>query len=179
MNDEQLLRVAIVSNPAEDDPRLRYADLLRERDHVEHAEFIEQSVRSPEDHVHHFPPGHQAFVMLDRRDGSPEPVPVWCAEAFDGVAFTVRRGFADGVTCTAANWIGFGDALTCDYPITSVALTAWPAFQRPHYHGDGRYHLTLGGFNDGNAPSGIGRTVQEAIISALNVRWPDISFTMD
>ncbi len=37
-----------------------------------------------------------------------------------------RRGFVRALTCTAADWLGHGDAITAAQPIEEVTLTTWP-----------------------------------------------------
>jgi uncharacterized protein (TIGR02996 family) len=127
MNDGPLLLRAIIDNPAEDTPRLMYADWLQENRQDEHAGYIRSSIAVPQQFAHVFPPGAAAMTILHRREGGHlVPVPILHASPMPGVSYTVRRGFVESVTCTAADWLAHGDAISREHPITQVRLTTWP-----------------------------------------------------
>lgn len=146
--DGDLLLKAILENPAEDTPRLVYADWLEEQGQGERAAFIREAVQYP----------HCEFVRLTGGDpfqllGIPEPgrgvvvgppsddplvndanrrTWMWGeTEDFGCVVhdmvreldYRVDRGFVCGVRCKSEAWLKWADALTAAHPVERVTLT--------------------------------------------------------
>lgn len=130
MSDGNALLKAILANPAEDTPRLMYADWLQENGQQERAEFIRRGVKKPGsmfvDNVPHLIAERGVGQFLDRWSRlvvrgwlPPPPIGQRCNVRF-------RRGFADQVACPAAWWLTHGDTICAAHPVERVTLTTWP-----------------------------------------------------
>jgi uncharacterized protein (TIGR02996 family) len=105
----------IVANPADDTPRLVYADWLDEHGDPGRAEFIRASLRSPEDPV-----------VADLR----QPLPAGCLVRQEltrlrGLGVTAalfRRGFVEEVELPCAAFVKHAAALFAAAPVTRVTL---------------------------------------------------------
>ena len=120
MTDLDALLAEIIAHPAEDTPRLAYADCLEEQGDDWYAQFIRDQIAGVPRAV-----PRSAVVPL-------EPLVGLCVGTYpDGGIVTghgsavFRRGFADEVTCPAGNWLAHGHAARRLYPITRVNLTTW------------------------------------------------------
>ena len=178
MSDLDALLAEIIAHPAEDTPRLAYADCLEERGAGRHAQFIRDQVAGVPRAV-----PRSAVVPL-------EPLLGLCVGTYpDGGIVTgrgsvvFRRGFADEVTCAAEDWLRHGRDVRRLHPITRVNLTTWYPEYRVEMttgtpfvltpHGD---PLTDGSLLDG--PRFGGRTYREASCDALAACYPGVAFTL-
>jgi uncharacterized protein (TIGR02996 family) len=117
-----LLR-AVIDEPADDLPRLAYADWLEETGRPEWAErpeYIRLMLRHPRraDHVEYWRGNAAGSPVLQWPDsvyaltgGNPAPEPAW------------RRGFVAGLRCTLAEWLAHGPALAAAHPLQEVRLS--------------------------------------------------------
>lgn len=147
MIDEATLLRAILAEPERDEPRLLYADFLRERGEWDRAEFIDVQIElaqmnrlgaagsmSPEtDHkialrrrerelwhklpVQPFIPGEGRWALGLTMDGT-------TPDAGSRYA-TVRRGFTDGVRVPLSWWLAHGPAVVRSTPLREVRLPSW------------------------------------------------------
>jgi uncharacterized protein (TIGR02996 family) len=161
MTDRHALLAAVIANPADDTPRLVFADWCEENGEEPRAEYIRWSIRSG--WVHQFAMGDAAQVDVDldgterarqhmesiacEIQGAPKktyiPIkPLRFADPIPGVKWTVRRGFADGVWITAEDWGRLGDELVERYPIQSVQLMTRLRFD---WHVVGNYRSGIPG----------------------------------
>lgn len=160
MDDGALLLRAILENPAEDTPRLAYADWLKERgeprghqrgDYVRYA--LSYDWHAAEDGnpygadageeyplkfdvwpYQQWPDSVHRLLKLARR-GPPTP----------GVRFRWRRGFVDRVELPCALFVECAKALFRAHPITRVVLTdVTPELDPPHDEPDGNPHILVG-----------------------------------
>ncbi len=133
--DGELLLRAILDNPAEDTPRLVYADWLDENGQGARAAFIRAQVAGGTAQ----PPRELGrAIMGDLRDwtyspvlpaeGQAEPLHAWMTNLSRfcplGVIWAVfRRGFVSQVICAAADWMSRADELAAAHPIERVRFT--------------------------------------------------------
>lgn len=187
-DEERALLAAIRMHPAEDLPRLVYADWLQEHGRDERAEFIREAVAYP----------HCEFVRLTGGNpfqllGIPEPSkgrvmgpesgsPVvdavnsrtWMwGESEDlgcvihdlvrGFDYRVDRGFVHAVRASAADWLHHADEILELHAVTKVILTT--------------QITSTGRINDFAMWSDLARTTpwNEGWRSH---RWPNITFTL-
>ena len=128
MTEREQLLAAIIAHPGEDTPRLVFADWCDENGDGARAAFIRESIgRKWRDT---FEEGIGAYLPKIRpKNGtrlysqSEKATFLHLAPALPGIAWTVRRGFAEGVTCTSERWAQCADQLIAEYPIQSVELT--------------------------------------------------------
>ncbi len=110
MVDESALLAAVLADPADDDPRLRYADWLDEQGRCERAELIRvQCAGGNRVRV-------QELLSRHQREWAPR-------EVFGYAVMAWRHGFVEWVKCSAAVWLSRGDAMLACQPVTQVALT--------------------------------------------------------
>lgn len=129
--DEAALLKAIIADPADDLPRLAYADLLEEAGEDDRAEFIRAQVgfarlQSEECACGFVPHPVCDVCRLGRRiaalwDAAVPPggwidVPGWAGE------FRFRRGFLAEVRPTAADWLEHGPWAVRNWPLERVEL---------------------------------------------------------
>jgi uncharacterized protein (TIGR02996 family) len=134
MTDGDALLKAIIAHPAEDTPRLVYADWLQEQGQEVRAEFIRVQID-----IEAYPPldigggetipsPKQAAVDLRRRikelwdqvGGFGVPVGIGTSQV------TWRRGFVESLEVTWDSWRDHAEAITKAHPIEKVKLTTWP-----------------------------------------------------
>lgn len=131
MTERDALMAHIIANPADDTVRLVFADWCDENGEGERGALIRRQIETGSFAV--CATGEPAVVAVPRADDWP-PVPNrgvvfvhWqLADALSGVAWTVRRGFAEGVTLSAKRWAEAADGLIQSFPIQSVELTTYP-----------------------------------------------------
>ena len=137
-----LLRV-ILETPADDVPRLIFADWLEEHGEAERAKFIRLSIYySHSDFIYLTSENRQPFQLLGIDDvygGWGEWDSLGCVLiGKSGLSYKSDRGFVSAVGCTAEEWLRHADYLAwhpkhCNYPMPStvqplekVRLTTWP-----------------------------------------------------
>ena len=127
---------AILAAPNDDSLRWAYADWLDEQGEGERAEFIRvQLVLTT------MQPGTVVWDMRDaflrrERELLETCGGVWNGELLEAVGVEpgvfglgpYHRGFIETVTCTAAAWLVYGDAILAAQPVREVALTTWPGW---------------------------------------------------
>ncbi len=115
--DGDLLLRAILDDPAEDTARLIYADWLDENGQAERAHGIRWGCSS-EQRSRSWPLSRSApLVVAGVRVNNPT-LPEWCESGL------CNRGFISEVTCTAAAWLQWADAITAAHPVERVRFTA-------------------------------------------------------
>ncbi len=87
-----------------------------------------------------------------------------------------RRGFVEGVECTAANFLAHADALTVAAPIREVRLTTWPEVALFTYDGSGQV-ARVQGIKAQYQPSSI-ESEGDMGRHLLRLEWPRINFTL-
>lgn len=126
MSDLDALFAAIVSYPAEDTPRLLYADALQEAGDDARAEFIRAQVGAPEELVRVEIGGPQGWYWDGERI-QPWMRPYLLFESHRHADWYIRRGFIERITCTAPDWFAHADAVTAAHPLLrDVQLTTIP-----------------------------------------------------
>jgi uncharacterized protein (TIGR02996 family) len=200
---EQAFLADILEHPDDDTPRLIYADWLDEHGDADRAELIRvqcelEKGRPRRPAGRRAPPGFNR-AALRRREREllrhwKAWVPFYSGQVFldeppgrhnreelagyIGVRF--RRGFVEGVTCSAAAWLARGDAIRRAQPVTRVTLTTWPLVGRQR--APGHYRCWLNGDPEGRlydlddlrkAPAGRG-----VLRRLLAVRFPGITFQL-
>ena len=181
MDDLDALLAEIIAHPEEDTPRLAYADCLEEQGADWYAQFIRDQIAGVpravlRSAVVPLEPLVGLVVGMDRDAGLGTVV-----TGRGSVVF--RRGFADEVTCAAADWLRHGLDVRRLHPIVRVNLTTWYPEYRVEMttgtpfvltpHGD---PLTDGSLLDG--PRFGGRTYREASCDALAACYPGVAFTL-
>ena len=181
MDDLDALLAEIIAHPEEDTPRLAYADCLDEQGADWYAQFIRDQIAGVpravlRSAVVPLEPLVGLVVGMDRDAGLGTVV-----TGRGSVVF--RRGFADEVTCAAADWLRHGLDVRRLHPIVRVNLTTWYPEYRVEMttgtpfvltpHGD---PLTDGSLLDG--PRFGGRTYREASCDALAACYPGVAFTL-
>jgi uncharacterized protein (TIGR02996 family) len=121
MSTEQALYRAVLDAPADDPPRLVYADWLDEHDQPERAEFIRVQI-AQEGEPEYGPRWRElekrarALLKRHRREWGPAP---------DGLAWgpEFRRGFVESVCTTARDFADRADELFARAPLRSLRIT--------------------------------------------------------
>ena len=178
MTDLDALLAEIIANPAEDTPRLAYADCLEEQGaDRRHAQFIRNQIAGVPRAV-----PRSAVVPL-------EPLVGLCVgRRPDGAVVTgrgsvvFRRGFADEVTCTAEDWIRHGREVRRLHPITRVNLTTVPDHSLGLYMvPDGaRFSAVVHGLN-ARVSRDVPPTPEELrglVLDVLSAEFPGVAFTL-
>ncbi len=204
-DDGTLLLRAILDNPAEDTPRLVFADWLEENGQGERAEFIrvqceiarlegwtggcdpvgEDACITDESYRlrNHAKAmlechSHEWFALPPVHVPEPAYFAQWWGD--------VQRGFRHRLTCTAEAWLRVADAITEAHPVERVRLTTWPSIRvesRPAQSSD------LVGLEDDPRQTmydatDIARQAGEAqgdrnwLRLMLNRRWPRVTFEL-
>lgn len=124
---------AIIERPADDTPRLIYADWLEEQGRGEWAEFIRAAIAKGDDDsqaefhelVKRTDPYGEAEVF-----GLRAPWRMTCYRPLHELrskhripTTLTRRGFIAVVSCTAADWLAHAATITASQPIEMVTLT--------------------------------------------------------
>jgi uncharacterized protein (TIGR02996 family) len=107
MTDGESLYRAILLAPADDAPRLVYADWLEERGDLERAELIRHMVHFPRDRAGYRPPKPASLYWPD--------APPW-------VGYGVRRGFVAEIGLSTTHFLAHAAELFARHPITRVNL---------------------------------------------------------
>lgn len=117
MSDGEALLRSILAAPADDAPRLVYADWLEDHGEGRRAADIRWGVRS------------RAALTCS----APSVETFWC----DGSSYTVRRGFIESVRFSTADFLAHAADLFAAHPIMAVRLTD----RRPSsgFAGDGQW----------------------------------------
>lgn len=188
-SDADFIR-AVLARPDDDAPRLIYADWLDEQGQSEHAEFIRV----------------QCAIAKMERDAGPE---FWRAVEERGtecdwnrlrrrerelranlgnpfihipanVDCVWRRGFVDGVRCTAETWLALLDTFLTTQPIWEVTLTTWPHVipyrvrRNGHDLGDSDYFVQLEGDTKRVHTAPAGRRLDEIACHLLHASAPQV-----
>ena len=118
MSDGDSLYRTVLAAPADDAPRLVYADWLEEHGQLERAELIRHMVHFPRDVARYRPP---------------RPASLYWPDAPDWVGYGVRRGFVDEIECPTGAFLAHAADLFARHPITRVELSdrsavlLWPS----------------------------------------------------
>jgi uncharacterized protein (TIGR02996 family) len=108
MSDGDTLYRSILAAPADDAPRLVYADWLEEHGDLERAELIRQMVHFPRDRTRYRPP---------------EPGSNYWPNAPNWLGYVVRRGFVAEIEVSTPLFLTHAADLFARHPITLVQLT--------------------------------------------------------
>ncbi len=176
MTDRQAMLQDVLDNPADDAPRLIYADWLDENDEGERAEFIRLQCQYPKQtelqiivsnfYGDEWREANQPYPTIGSRSPADRfrHLPGIASMFRDWTKFAVgswlhyHRGFISHITCTAADWLNHGDAIVIEHPIETVTLTTLISEMSP--------------------PSEFHRHMTEVAILGWNTRWPRIKFTL-
>jgi uncharacterized protein (TIGR02996 family) len=112
MSDGDSLLQAIIANPADDLPRLAYADWLEERGQVGQANFIRRQLLSPGEVI-----DIESGGSLHRSDAEQVRSPAHRERC------VIRRGFIEAIHTTLADWLSHGHETVRRHPILRVVLT--------------------------------------------------------
>jgi uncharacterized protein (TIGR02996 family) len=123
VNDGELLLKAILANPAEDTPRLVYADWLEENGQGERAEFIRWQVAHPSTDYSTGPNcGRGGDIGTpDYRHRLKEEIASLLGQSYQFA--TWKRGLLYYLEMTAPEWFAHGDAILAAHPLTRVNIT--------------------------------------------------------
>jgi uncharacterized protein (TIGR02996 family) len=144
--DPSGLLAAIMLNPAEDTPRLMYADWLNENERPERAEYIRSSIHVPWDSfVRLTSPGTEPFTKMGLEPTALPPEHLrsreWSWVEMDGVGCVIidhtrndlryrsDRGFLELVCGTWDAWLRHGDALRAREWVPRVKTTTIPSLE--------------------------------------------------
>jgi uncharacterized protein (TIGR02996 family) len=122
MSDRAALLRTILANPADDAPRLIYADWCDENGEGGRAAFIRLQIRRAREGTPGggLCPKEEALLEAGFRAGWND-FPAWLGE------WWWARGFVERVRLPAADWLAHADALLAEHPVTNVTLTTMPA----------------------------------------------------
>jgi len=191
MTDEADLLRAVCEHPAEDTPRLMYADWLDENHRGRHAAFIRKWVavgpwrelKSTSTRpqvtlwagdgcsVYWGPSGKTRLWVKGEMRQVCDRIPIefdWAS----GPQLLFDRGFLSHVTCTGDDWIAYADTITAGHPVERVTLTRLPHYMK--FPPGSRFEATWLDLA-GSTPSG--RTV-DALPVALAHWFPGITFDL-
>ena len=116
MNDGAALLASILAQPAEDTPRLMYADWLEENDRPVRADFIRADNARVRDNI-----PLPARLWVGPAGVKQSVICPWCDETwYVEVTCTVDRGFVGSITCDATTWLRHADRIVATQPITDV-----------------------------------------------------------
>ena len=166
MTDLDALLAEIIAHPEEDTPRLAYADCLEEQGADWYAQFIRDQIAGVpravlRSAVVPLEPLVGLVVGMDRDAGLGTVV-----TGRGSVVF--RRGFADEVTCAAADWLRHGLDVRRLHPIVRVNLTTWyPGFEVLGRDPDRRI-----------SPRGV-ESPDPGGLDAMNGGWPYRQLSLD
>lgn len=131
MSDREAILRAVLDDPADDLPRLAFADWCEENGFQHRAEFVRMMVRCTYgDLCGHTMESFESRLHLlrrvlwpDRPDGF-EGMPMW-GDDFNGLAGSWKwhRGFVHLVRCPTDCWLRNGPAICSAHPIERVELT--------------------------------------------------------
>lgn len=177
MSDGEAILKSIIAFPADDTPRLMYADWLQENGEEDRAEFIRLMIADPKFMIEHNPAvSGYSSRSRDRVGLLLHRNPQWLGEydGSDGRSWVWRRGFVEVIGDTADSWLSRGDGIAAQHPIREVFLASLPTTE-----------LLLAEFNR-REPLPILDPLEDlnidtsgAEVSALfRVWWPGIVFHM-
>lgn len=148
MTPERAFLATIIAKPADNQPRLSYADWLEENGQTERAEFIRLqlgmgigaslAIRTARiyatDNFQATPKTHRMTMLLD------EFADVWCAQigvtATDAWEWIWQGGFITEVSCTEEQWVGKRCGKCVGHP-GCVPVNQWSTKRCPDCHGTG------------------------------------------
>jgi uncharacterized protein (TIGR02996 family) len=115
MNQLDGLLATILANPADDMPRLVYADALEESGQVERAEYIRLAID-----LHNNPAttGSDRDLKFNRLKA--KKLFPHIPREINGV---VRRGFIESVRCPLGAWLEHGPRIVAEHPVERVEIT--------------------------------------------------------
>jgi uncharacterized protein (TIGR02996 family) len=128
MHDRQALARAVAASPADDAPRLIYADWLDEHGEADHAEFIRLQVRPPAGCDGTGPAGRCPCRACGPgrkrvRDLIITRLPDWVGPAWDDLqGFELRRGFLRWVSMDPVPFTALAHAVFAEQPVEAVEL---------------------------------------------------------
>lgn len=183
VGDRDGLTRAILESPADDAPRLVFADWLDDQgDEVSaaHAAYIRAAI----EYAAWFDEHEQAPRANDARRRMAELLAGWFPAEWpippcpryepdrqylflkDSVGAVIHgdtqkpglrvkfyRGFASGLICSAADWLTFGDRVLAGHPIADVHLTTRPVLIREPFQTEGIYAARGAYYSLGGRPS--------------------------
>jgi uncharacterized protein (TIGR02996 family) len=141
MRDRDAFLAAILAQPADDLPRLVFADWLDEHGDADRAEFIRLQCAAARGELSAAAVHRMAELEAAHR-------PDWLGSAGRGVFHAeFRRGFVEHAVLPAADFLRHGPALRRQTPLRSVALLGArhllpDLLDGPHLHGLAALHLT-------------------------------------
>lgn len=191
----QLLR-AIIAQPAEDTPRLVYADYLDENGEPERAEFIRIDVER-----HRRWPNFARVCEADRPGAYPDAADLAAVESrlmelvesigidallgrerfqWDFWSPGVIRGFVESLSMPAADWLECADAILASHPVERVTLTtpdqrADLLVQRAALRMTFGFTADIAGVDVWVAADEL--DPQHPWLSLYRKRWPGVTFT--
>lgn len=194
---------AILDDPADDLPRLAYADWLEENGQEERAEFIRYDIRYPHAGFAELTGKPDALAMLgvepiasvhvgnpasfaaglDRDDwrtwmwGESDELGCVISDMGRGLDYKVRRGFVEAVRCTLDAWLAHGPAVVRAHPVTSLTLTdrrPWPDLTSDRRQWLRRPKRKFGILTPAREPSALPRRLHDAVYEGHDSPWfPD------
>ena len=186
---------AIIADPADDTPRLIYADWLDEHGQEERAEFIRvqcEIARLENCHVQALLPSAQTlatildatleYKLIELRERESELFNAHRSEWIVRIQFVtsaMHRGFVGKIGCSWKVFAANADAILAEHPVTMVKLTTMPVI-----HWTNTNHVRLEGTHGyfdtlNNLFPGESRGIDEAMVrqALLDLAYPRIEFT--
>jgi uncharacterized protein (TIGR02996 family) len=197
MSDRAALLRTILAAPADDAPRLVYADWCDEHGEPERAKLIRLMCHwslafSPSDPC--TPSATTTVRHLARKTllagiaglfGVDVKHVLGSAVSLTGdlgrITAEVSRGFLDVLACPAADWLQHADAITAEQPVRTVRLTTMPDYNVLATYAliqSGTQHVLVYGASDMPLQRGVGPTQREAVVNALAKQWPRVKFEL-
>jgi uncharacterized protein (TIGR02996 family) len=190
---------AIIADPADNSPRLMYADWLTEQGESARSEFIRVQCALAKHETAVLqrgegfpaPPMPEGFLLFSKREALQRRERellgrhegqwldwlkgVWGAEWIPTRDITVswRRGFVAAITLCAEAWLQHADALLKTAPLEEVTLTTWPEWVYGHRQGSARL-VGRGPFHSLRGLYGVGQVANRL----LSAEWPRIKFNL-
>ena len=127
-DDEAALLRAVCLVPADDLPRLVYADWLDEHDRPERAEFIRLQCEVEgvtDEWERRRLAGRAADLLTANREAWFRELPKWARSWYDpfmASQIEYRRGFAESLIVFASPFLRFGDRLLDRFPLSTLSL---------------------------------------------------------
>jgi uncharacterized protein (TIGR02996 family) len=130
----------LIENPADDVPRLVYADWLEENGAEERADFIRQAIAFPHASFVRLTDGNP-FQLLGLEEGEPQPIYglaksaachswMWGESDFGCVVedlgrhldYREQRGFVEGIACLCADWLVCAGDVLPGHPVQTAQI---------------------------------------------------------
>jgi uncharacterized protein (TIGR02996 family) len=130
----------LIENPADDVPRLVYADWLEENGAEERADFIRQAIAFPHASFVRLTDGNP-FQLLGLEEGEPQPIYglaksaachswMWGESDFGCVVedlgrhldYREQRGFVEGIACLCADWLVSAGDVLLGHPVQTAQI---------------------------------------------------------